>query len=97
MDNGDDLNNVFLGKKEDNETKEPHQFSQTEKDNMFEMCRVNREGYESYTKIYNQNQQKMTNALNEAELVLLTTEQHFIETKQESDWWPRQGPDCAMP
>ena len=58
MDNGDDLNNVFLGKKEDNETKEPHQFSQTEKDNMFEMCRVNREGYESDIGIYDQNHQK---------------------------------------
>ena len=41
MDNGDNLNNVFLDKKEDDEIEEHHQFSQIEKDDMYEMCRVN--------------------------------------------------------
>ena len=50
---------------------------------MYEMCRVNWGGYESDTEIYDQNQQKMTDALNEAELVPLTAEQHFMETKQD--------------
>ena len=44
------------------------------------MCRVNREGCESDTEIYDQNQKKMAEALNKAELVLLTTERHFKET-----------------
>ena len=41
MDNGDNSNNFFLGKKEDGEIEEHHQFSQIEKDDMYEMCRVN--------------------------------------------------------
>ena len=68
MDNGDNLNNIFLVKKEDNEIKENNQFSQIKKCNMDKMCRVNREGYKSDTKIYNKNHQKMTEALNEANL-----------------------------
>ena len=42
MDNGDDLNNVLIVKHEDNEIKEHHQFSKIKKDDMYEMCRVNR-------------------------------------------------------
>ena len=51
MDNGDNLNNVFRIKKEDDEIDEHHQFSKIEKDETFRMCRVNREGYGSNTKI----------------------------------------------
>ena len=58
MDNGDDLNNIFLVKKEDDEIKEHHQFSQIEKDNRYTMWRVDQEGYKSDTEIYDQNQQK---------------------------------------
>ena len=97
MDNGDDLNNIFLVKKEDDKIEEHHQFSQIEKDDIYEMCRVNREGCKSDIKIYNQNQQKMTDALNEAELVWLTAERHFMETKQDSECWPGQGSDRTMP
>ena len=61
------------------------------------MCRVNREGYKSNNKIYDQNQQKMTDALNEAELVRLTAEQHFMETKQYLECRPLQGPDRSIP
>ena len=59
IDNGNNLNDVFLVKKEDDEIKEHHQGTQIDKDDMFEMCRVNREGYESDTKIYDQNHQKL--------------------------------------
>ena len=45
---------------------------------------MNREGYEPDTKIYNQNQKKMVELLNEAELVRLTAELHFRETKYDS-------------
>ena len=96
MDNSDDLNNVFLGKKEDDEIKEHHQFSQIKKDDMYEMWRVNQEGYKSDTEIYDQNQKKMAEALNEAELVRLTAEQHFRETKHDLELLWLQGPDPAM-
>ena len=97
MDNGDNLNNFFLVKKEENEIKEHHQFSQIGRDDMYKRCRVNREGYEFNTEIYNQNQKKMAEALNEAELVRLTAERHFMETKHDLEYLRMQGSDCAMP
>ena len=63
---------------------------------MFEMSRVNQKGYESDTEIYDQNHKKMAEALNEAELVRLTTEQHVMETKKYSECWPYQGPGNSM-
>ena len=97
MDNGDNLNNVFLVEKEDDEIDEHHQFLQFKKDDMYKMCRVNQERYESNTTIYDQNQKKLAKALNEAELVRLTTERHFKETMHDSSFLRMHGPDCAMP
>ena len=64
---------------------------------MYEMCHVNREGYESDTEIYNQNQKKMTDALNKAAFVRLAAERPFMETKQDLERWSRQGSDRTMP
>ena len=63
---------------------------------MYEMCRVNREEYESDNEIYDQNRKKMTDTLNEVEFVRLTAEQHFMETTQDLECWPHQGPACTM-
>ena len=38
----------------------------------------------------------MADRLNEATLVRLTAEQHFMETKRASECWPRQEPDRTM-
>ena len=39
----------------------------------------------------------MTDALNEADLVRLTAEQYLMETRQDLECWPHQGPDRIMP
>ena len=53
---------------------------------MFEMCHVNREGYESDNKIYNQNNQKMAQALNKVELIRLTAKRHVTRTKKDVEY-----------
>ena len=96
MDNGDKLNNIFLLKRKDEEIKELHQDSQVKKDDMVEMCRVNREGYGSHTEIYKGNHQKLAEALNEVELVWLTTEQHLMEAKINLECCLCKGPSNTM-
>ena len=53
MDNDDNLNNVFLVQKEDDDIEERYHVSQIEKEDMYEICRVDREGYKPNTKIQN--------------------------------------------
>ena len=79
MDNGDNLNNVFLVKKEYDEINEDHQLSQFKREDMYAMCQVNREGYKSDKETYNQNPRKLEKAFNKTELVKLMKEQYLKE------------------
>ena len=87
MDNGVDLNNVFLDKKEDDKTEKDRQLSQFIKDDIYKVCRVNREGYESDKEMYDQNPRKLEKAFNKAELVKLTKERHLKDTMHGLEIW----------
>ena len=55
---------------------------------MLKMYCVNQERYKSNAEIYNQNHQKIAEALNEVELVRLTVDQHVMEIKKYLECWP---------